>query len=352
MIELNSIISVKNLCKDFVVDGKVFHALKNINLDVEAKDIYGIIGLSGAGKSTLIRCINLLEVPTSGTISFLSDALFEGDSKKVFINPKLNQYRRKMGMIFQNFNLLDQRNVLKNVMFPLEIAGIKGEIAKEKAIKLLKMVGLEERIYAYPSQLSGGQKQRVAIARALANDPEVLLCDEPTSALDPNTTNQILQLLKTINETLGVTIIIITHEMKVIEAICNKVSIIDNSEIVEGGFVKDIFKNPQSNIAKQLVLPMESFTINPVKEKKYLRLVFDGTVDEPIISNLILTCNCELNILSSNVKTFENKVYGQMIIQIPDDSIISNRIISFLLNKQILVEEVDDSGSTVNIRID
>ena len=163
---------------------------------------------------------------------------------------------------------------------------------------------------------------------------------------------QILQLLKTINETLGVTIIIITHEMKVIEAICNKVSIIDNSEIVEGGFVKDIFKNPQSNIAKQLVLPMESFTINPVKEKKYLRLVFDGTVDEPIISNLILTCNCELNILSSNVKTFENKVYGQMIIQIPDDSIISNRIISFLLNKQILVEEVDDSGSTVNIRID
>ena len=347
---MNTIISVRNLSKDFKVDGKIFHALRNINLDVESKDIYGIIGLSGAGKSTLIRCINLLEVPTSGTVLFDNDVLFESKDKKPFINPKLNSYRQKMGMIFQSFNLLEQRNVLKNVMFPLELAGIKGDVAKEKAIELLKLVGLEERIYAYPSQLSGGQKQRVAIARALANNPKVLLCDEPTSALDPNTTIQILNLLKDINEKLGITIIIITHEMKVIEMICNKVSIIDNSEIVESGFVKDIFKNPQSNIAKELVLPMESFLINPVKEKKYLRLVFDGTVDEPIIANLILSCNCELNILSSNVKIFENKVYGQMIIQIPDNEELYKKIISYLINKNIKVEEVSDGGSTVNIK--
>lgn len=349
---MNTIIEIKNLHKEFETNGKKFQALKNIDLTVNDKDIYGIIGLSGAGKSTLVRCINLLELPTSGTISFLGDALFETTSNKTFINPKINTYRQKMGMIFQNFNLLEQRNVLKNVMFPLEIAGIKGKDAIERAIELLKMVGLEEKINSYPSQLSGGQKQRVAIARALANNPKVLLCDEPTSALDPNTTNQILDLLKKINKELGITIIIITHEMRIIESICNKVSIIDNSQIVESGYVKDIFKNPQSSIAKELVLPMESFSINPLKEKRYLRLVFDGTVDEPIISNLILSCCCELNILSSNVKTFENRVYGQMIIQIPNEETIFKKITTFLNNKNIQVEEVANNGSTINSRID
>lgn len=345
---MQPIIKITDLYKDFMVDGKVFHALQNINLEVMEKDIYGIIGLSGAGKSTLIRCINLLETPTSGHISFLGEALFDKDKE----TKKINTYRQKMGMIFQGFNLFEQRNVLKNVTYPLELAGIKGDIAKEKAINLLKIVGLEEKVYAYPSQLSGGQKQRVAIARALANDPKVLLCDEPTSALDPNTTNQILNLLKEINEKMGVTIIIITHEMKIIEQICNKVSIISNSEIVESGFVKDIFKNPKSSVARELILPMESFKINPDLNKKYLRLVFDGTVDEPIIANLILSMKCELNILSSNVKTFEDKVYGQMIIQIPNDKNVSKNVIEYLLKKDILVEEVVDSGLDTNIRVD
>lgn len=345
---MNPIIEISNLCKEFIVDGKVFNALKNVDLSVMEKDIYGIIGLSGAGKSTLLRCINLLETPTSGHISFLGEELFS-DTKKV--SKKINLYRQKIGMIFQGFNLFEQRNVLKNVLYPLELAKVDKAVAKEKAINLLKLVGLEEKIYAYPSQLSGGQKQRVAIARALANDPKVLLCDEPTSALDPNTTNQILELLKDINEKLGVTIIIITHEMKIIEQICNKVSIISDSKIVETGLVKDVFKNPKSPIARELILPMESFKINPDMNKKYLRLVFDGTVDEPVISSLILSLKCELNILSSNVKTFEEKVYGQMIIQIPNDLIILKQIKEFLLKKEIIVEEVDEGGLDTNIRI-
>ena len=331
---MDTIVEIIDLSKDFIVNEGILHALKNINLVIERKDVYGIIGLSGAGKSTLIRCVNLLEKPTSGSV------IFDGVDLVNISEKELLAKRQKMGMIFQNFNLFDQRTVLKNVMYPLEIIGVNKKEAKEKAIKLLHIVGLEEKLFAYPSQLSGGQKQRVAIARALANDPEVLLCDEPTSALDPNTTNQILDLLKEINHTLGVTIIIITHEMRVIESICNKVSIIDNSEIVESGFVKDIFKNPKSKVAKQLILPTESFGVNPIKGQRYLRLVFDGTVSKPVISDLILTCKCELSILSSNVKTFEEKVYGQMIIQIPDDTLILRKVTEYLVDKEIQVEEV------------
>lgn len=334
---MDTIIQVNNLYKDFIdQNGNVFHALSNINLKINKQDIYGIIGLSGAGKSTLIRCINLLEKPTQGNI------VFEGIDLTNISNKELLEKRQKMGMIFQNFNLFEQRNVLKNVMYPLEIANVDKKVAKEKAIELLNLVGLSEKIYSYPSSLSGGQKQRVAIARALANNPEVLLCDEPTSALDPNTTTQILDLLKEINEKLKVTIIIITHEMRVIDSICNKVSIIDNSEIVESGEVKEIFKNPKSKVAKQLILPKESFSINRIDGRKYLRLVFDGTVSKPIISDLILSIKCEISILSSNVKTYENKAYGQMIIQVPDSKIIIEKIINYLLEKDIQVKEVSE----------
>ena len=351
---MQKIIEVTNLTKQYIVNKEVFTALNNVSLTVCEKDIYGIIGLSGAGKSTLIRCINLLEVPTQGQITFLGEDLFlkQDNKKDAYINPKLNKMRQKMGMIFQSFNLFEQRNVLKNVMFPLELAGIKGEAAKEKALSLLKIVGLADKVNSYPSQLSGGQKQRVAIARALANDPKVLLCDEPTSALDPTTTVQILDLLKEINEKLGVTIIIITHEMKIIDKICNKVSIISNSEIVESGYVKDIFKNPKSSVARELILPMESFKINSKSDRKYLRVVFDGTVDEPIISNLILTCNCELSILSSSVRIYDEKAYGQMIIQVPSEKTVYKKILSFFAKKEIQVEEVSESGLDTNIRID
>ena len=220
---MEPIIKIENLSKDYKIKNGILHALIGINIDIFKGDIYGIIGLSGAGKSTLIRCINLLEKPTDGSI------IFDGKDLTKVNKKELLKERQKIGMIFQNFNLLDQRNVYKNVAYPLEIAGVKKEAAKDKILSLLNIVGLSDKIYSYPSELSGGQKQRVAIARALANDPSVLLCDEPTSALDPNTTNQILDLLKKINKELGVTIIIITHEMRIIDAICNKVSIIDNS---------------------------------------------------------------------------------------------------------------------------
>jgi D-methionine transport system ATP-binding protein len=220
---MEPIIKIENLSKDYKIKNGILHALIGINIDIFKGDIYGIIGLSGAGKSTLIRCINLLEKPTDGSI------IFDGKDLTKINKKELLKERQKIGMIFQNFNLLDQRNVYKNVAYPLEIAGVKKEAAKDKILSLLNIVGLSDKIYSYPSELSGGQKQRVAIARALANDPSVLLCDEPTSALDPNTTNQILDLLKKINKELGVTIIIITHEMRIIDAICNKVSIIDNS---------------------------------------------------------------------------------------------------------------------------
>ncbi|HCX64528.1 MAG TPA: hypothetical protein DHN33_04890 [Eubacteriaceae bacterium] len=230
-------IEIKNVDKIYVSKGEEFQALTDINLTVEKGDIYGVIGLSGAGKSTLVRCINLIEKPTSGQI------LIDGADITAMGERELRETRQKLGMIFQEFNLLMQRSVIDNIKFPLEIAGVgKGE-ALEKSRELLKLVGLEGKADSYPAKLSGGQKQRVAIARALANDPKVLLCDEATSALDPMTTDSILALLKDINEKLGVTIIIITHEMKVIETICNKVAVIENSKIIKTGWTKDMINH-------------------------------------------------------------------------------------------------------------
>lgn len=332
---MQEIIRVEHLYKDFVEKDEVLHVLKDVNLEVCKGDIYGIIGLSGAGKSTLVRCINLLEKPTKGNVYFDGANLMELNKKE------LNKKRHKMSMIFQSFNLFDQMNISKNIAYPLDIEKVNKEEKKRRVEELLELVGLSNKAKAYPSQLSGGQKQRVAIARALANNPEVLLCDEPTSALDPTTTDQILELLKKINHELGVTIIIITHEMKVVETICNKVSIIHKSEIVESGLVKDIFKNPKSSIAKKLILPNEGIHFHNVGER-YLRVVHDGTVYEPIISNLIIDCHCQINILSSNVKTFENKSYGQMIMQVPDNEEDFKKIVNYLENKGVTVKEVSE----------
>ena len=217
----NSIVQIKNLSKVFTTADSTVKALENINLDIEAGDIFGIIGVSGAGKSTLVRCINFLERPTAGTV------IFDGQDLSAFSEKQIQSARRSMGMIFQQFNLLMQRTAIKNIMFPLEIAGISKADARKKAKKLLELVGLSDKEKAFPAQLSGGQKQRVAIARALATEPKILLCDEATSALDPGTTKEVLALLKDINERLGVTVIIITHEMRVIEEICNKVAVIE-----------------------------------------------------------------------------------------------------------------------------
>ena len=242
------IVELRHIKKEFKTPEGSVTALYDIELKIRRGEIFGIIGLSGAGKSTLVRCINLLETPTEGTV------LFEGRELTGIPEKEKRIARQSMGMIFQQFNLLWQRNVIKNILFPLEIKKIPKKEALKQAEKLLELVGLSDKARAYPAQLSGGQKQRVAIARAIASEPKVLLCDEATSALDPDTTKSILELLKRINRELGITVIIITHEMKVIESICDRVAVIDNSRIAESGSVSEIFSNPKSDIGRRLIL--------------------------------------------------------------------------------------------------
>ena len=309
-------------------------ALKNINLKIEDKDIFGIIGLSGAGKSTLVRCINLLEKPTKGQV------IIDGVDLTKVNHQTLLSIRQKIGMIFQGFNLLSQRNVLDNVMFPAEIAKVNKTEALQKAESLLELVGLSKKKKAYPVTLSGGEKQRVAIARALMLDPKVLLCDEATSALDPNTTQQILELLKRINKELGVTIVVITHEMKVIDQICNKVAIIDKSHIEEMGQVSDVFANPQSEIGKELILPNVQVLEKIISEKK-IKLTFDSvSTYEPIVSNMILESGVPVNILSADVNEMNGYVYGQMTIRVPEDEKQYKKIIAYLEKHNITYKEV------------
>ncbi len=327
-------IEIKNLCKIFDSAGGKISALSDINLKIEDGEIFGIIGLSGAGKSTLVRCINLLEKPTSGEV--LIDGL---DITKIPYS-QLLEIRRNIGMIFQGYNLLEQRNVLGNVMFPLEIAGVKKEEAKKTALEMLEIVGLSDRVKSYPSQLSGGQKQRVAIARALSTNPKYLLCDEATSALDPNTTRQILDLIKKINREMGVTIIVITHEMKVIDSICDRVAVIDKSRIAELGLVSEVFTSPKSDIARELILPIakKSEAINGGKK---IRIVFDGEESsKPVIANLILECRIPVNIMYASTKDIDGKAYGQMIIEVESDFI--DKVISYLDEIGIKHEEVAD----------
>ena len=328
-------IEIKNLCKTYSSASGNVEALRDINLTIEDGEIFGIIGLSGAGKSTLVRCINLLERPTSGSV------IIDGQDITVLSRPELLKMRRSISMIFQGFNLLEQRSVLHNVTFPLEISGVKGQAAKEKAMELLKVVGLEEKAAAYPAQLSGGQKQRVAIARALASDPRYLLCDEATSALDPNTTRAILELLRSINEKMGVTIIVITHEMKVIDQICDRVAVIDQSRIAESGRVSDVFANPQSQIARELILPQDRTAIETSGGKK-IRIIFDGMQSkEPVISNMTLDCQVPVNIMFADTKDFDGIVYGHMIIELPTDPHQAEKVIAWLKNSNVKWKEED-----------
>ena len=244
-------------------------------------------------------------------------------------------------MIFQQFNLLSQRNVLQNVCFPMEIAGTPKAEAKARALELLKLVGLEERANAFPAQLSGGQKQRVAIARALSTNPKVLLCDEATSALDPNTTKAILQLLKEINRTLNVTVIVITHEMAVIEAICDRVAIIDRSHIAESGRVADIFAGPKSDIGRQLILADAAVTNAVFGNSQMIRIIFDGrSSSEPILANMILSCKVPVNIMHADTRDIDGKAMGQMIIQLPEDETDAARVRNYLKNASVAFEEV------------
>jgi len=330
------IIQLKDLRKTFETKDGIVEALNDINVSISKGEIFGIIGLSGAGKSTLVRCINLLEQPTSGSV------IFNGLNLETMPKQNLLKVRQSMGMIFQQFNLLMQRNTIENICFPMEIAGIDRKQAKKRAFELLDIVGLSDKAKAYPAQLSGGQKQRVAIARALATNPDVLLCDEATSALDPTTTKSILALLKKINKDLGITVIIITHEMNVIEEICHRVAIMDQSRIVEMGEVEDIFIKPKSKVARQLIFSDETHIDTFVGEHK-CRIIFDGrTSFEPIISNMILECKTSVNILFADTKDIDGKAFGQMIIQLPDQERNRNRIFSYLDSNKISYEEVKD----------
>ena len=309
-------------------------ALKDVNLTIADGEIFGIIGLSGAGKSTLVRCINLLERPTSGEV------WVDGRNLTTLSQKDLLQVRRQIGMIFQSFNLLEQRTVLRNVCFPLEISGTPKAEAKKRAEELLKVVGLADKAASFPSQLSGGQKQRVAIARALATNPRYLLCDEATSALDPNTTRSILELLREINKSLGVTIIVITHEMKVIDQICDRVAVIDKSCIAEEGRVADVFTNPKSDIARELVLPQERPVLDPTTGGRKLRLIFNGEdTQKPVISEMILACRVPVNVLFADTKSVEGAAYGHMILELPNDEHDAEKVISWLKNSGLTWKE-------------
>ena len=322
-------IEIIGLNKTFETANGPLEVLRDINLKINDGEIFGIIGLSGAGKSTLVRCINQLERPTTGSV------LIDGKDMTKLPQKELLEARRSIGMIFQSFNLLEQRDVLKNVCFPLEISGVKKDEAVARAKELIEMVGLSDRIHSYPSQLSGGQKQRVAIARAMATRPRYLLCDEATSALDTATTQSILDILKDINEKTGVTVVVITHEMKVIDQICDRVAVIDSSRIVEIGEVSEVFTNPKSDIAKELILPqakaMESLT-----EGERIRIVFNGEESSrPIISNLVLECQTPVNILFADTKIIDDKTYGHMLIQLPDNGRQAERARAYLESNHI-----------------
>lgn len=306
-------IEIKNLSKTFKTADGTVDALKDISLTVNDGDIYGIIGMSGAGKSTLVRCINMLERPTDGNV------IIDGVDIGSLSAAKLREVRRNVTMIFQSFNLLMQRTCLDNVCFPLELAGVSKAKAKQRALELLETVGLPDKAKAYPSRLSGGQQQRVAIARALATDPKILLCDEATSALDPKTTESILDLIKEINQKLGITVIIITHQMSVVEKVCNKVAILDNGSIAEEGSVNDVFTMPKSAAAKRLV-----FSSNPDNNvpshlsQNSVRVIYNGAAvaGTPIIARMAMDKKLEANILYAQTKCIGDKVFGNMILGI------------------------------------
>jgi D-methionine transport system ATP-binding protein len=336
------LINLEHLSKVFVTSSGNVEVLEDINLNIKQGEIFGIIGLSGAGKSTLVRCINRLEKPTDGKV------IFDGRDMGELSSKELLKVRQSMSMVFQSFNLLSQRNALKNVCYPLEISGVPKAEAKQRAADLLELVGLSDKTKAYPSQLSGGQQQRVAIARALATNPKVLLCDEVTSALDPNTTRSILELLQNINRTLGVTIVLITHEMQVIEQICNRVAVINQGKIVEIGDVKEVFLRPQSDIAKQLILPKGNAIQNSTG-KRCLRIIFDGnSAFEPIISNMTLECRAVVNILFADTKSIDGKAFGEMLLQLPEDETSIARIFAYLDDKKIYYKEEELDVGTGN----
>lgn len=329
------LIRVEKVSKIFKTKDNTVEALKDISLDIEKGDIFGIIGMSGAGKSTLVRCLNFLERPTKG------DVFIDGKSLGKMTDRQLRAQRQDVAMIFQHFNLLMQSTVLDNVCFPMRINKVPGHDARKRAMELLKEVGLEDKAKAYPAQLSGGQQQRVAIARALANNPQILLCDEATSALDPKTTGEVLDLLKKINETHGITIVIITHAMSVVQEICNKVAIIDKGVVAEVGNVLDVFNNPQSDAAMRLVLSSGSGEVPEMKGEHLVRIVFtENSSYEPVVANMVLKFQSPVNIMFANTRDIGGIAQGQMVLQLPDDEALRTQMIQYLKDRKLEVQQL------------
>ena len=331
-----ALIELNHLTKTFKGKTQTVDALKDINLQIEQGDIFGIIGMSGAGKSTLVRCINFLEQPTSGSV------VIDGKDLASLTPKALRQLRQQVSMIFQHFNPLSQRDVRGNIAFAMEIAGMKRPQIEKRIDELLEIVGLTDRQHNYPSQLSGGQQQRVAIARALATNPKIILCDEATSALDPTTTTSILNLLREINRKMGITIVIITHEMSVVESTCTHVAIIDDGRLAECGTVESVFSQPKSAAAKKLIFRTTGADSGAMGERM-IRIVFEGSsADEPTISDLAMQCHVAVNIRYADTREVSGKLFGQMILQLPEDHLQQEKAIYFLQNKGLRVEEVTD----------
>ena len=333
-------IQIQHLTKRFAAAGATVVALNDINLEIQDGDIYGIIGMSGAGKSTLVRCINMLERPDEGKV------IVNGREMMQLSPAELRNARREITMIFQQFNLLMQRSCLKNICFPMELAGVKKEEAEKRAKELLEMVGLPDKANAYPAQLSGGQKQRIAIARALATEPKVLLCDEATSALDPNTTHSILTLIKDINRKLGITVVVITHQMSVVEEICDHVAILDGGVVVEQGEVKEIFANPKTAAAKRLVAPNGGSAARDLSsfapDDHVVRVTFNGSsAAKPLVASLAAEKGILVSVLSADTRDLSGQCYGSMLLKLPADLDEAKQAAAYMRAQPgITVEEV------------
>ena len=343
-------IKLENIDVTFKQGVKVVNAVKNVSLHVEPGDIYGIIGYSGAGKSTLVRTINLLQRPTKGNVVVNGVDLLQ-------LKPKgLRAARKKIGMIFQHFNLMNTLSVFDNVAFPLKKSGKTKSEIEEKVLSLLELVGLEDKVNSYPRQLSGGQKQRVAIARALANDPDVLLCDEATSALDPKTTYSILELLQKVNVQLGITIVIITHEMQVVKEICNKVAVMEEGEVIEQGSVLEIFTNPERDLTKDFIdtathinqgieTVLSHEQLLNLQEGDYLvKISFVGaSTGEPLITKLSTQFHVAANILFANVEIIQDTPVGTLLVGLSGEKSGIENALSYIKEQGVSVDVLEES---------